>query len=220
MANTKWLAPMCLFALVGARAADAMPTFFTDEAAFLSSSTTTLTDFESLTGTPTQQSFTINGNTFRDPLTTVNNAMAACGTCAGAPFDSIVMVVNFGNVLRIDLGPGTTAAGGIFGDLNGPAGPGTIRLFDSSGLIDTQSVNVGDMGAGEPNTFFGWTLSTGSMTGIEFELANAAFEAVDDFRAGVSGTFTNVPVVPTLPFLAFGAALLFGVSRKTGVLRS
>jgi hypothetical protein len=196
--------------------ANAATVFFdNDITGFNSSSTTTLTDFEGIvsptssTGAPT---FTIDGNTYSN---TSDRDMVVCGAsrCTGSPHDSTVMVSNIGDgTIRIDLVGGVTAIGGLFGDLDGATGTGTLSVFDSSGLVDTQAVNYGDMGKGLPKTFFGWTTTDTVFTALEFNIAdNGLWSAVDNVQFG---TVSAVPIPAAAYLFASGLGFLGWFRRR------
>ena len=199
--------------------AHAATVFYDDLTFFNLASTTSLTDFEGIVadnGTLGASSFVINGNEYSNLS---GEDMLICGkgaSCAGDPFDSALMIANFGaGTIRIDLAGSITAVGGLFGDLDGPAGTGTLRVYDSGGLFDTQAVNYGDMGFDLPKTFFGWTTTDTVFTALEFAI-NPAFQgtwsAVDDVRFGQS--LSQVPIPASI--WLFGTALIgfVGMARR------
>lgn len=174
--------------------------FDNDLAGFNALTTTTLTDFEGVvadTGLSEQATFSLANNTYSN--STGSGDLLLCGKngCNGQPFDSAVLAANgSGATIRIDLGAGASAVGGIFGDLNGPPGSGTLRVFNASGeLFDTREVSYGDMGAGLAKTFFGWASDEIQFTALEFSIFDSAdFSAMDDFRFG--SAVSPLPPVP------------------------
>ena len=118
--------------------------------------------------------------------------------------------------VRIDLAGGISAIGGLFGDSeDGPAGTGSISIFDGGGLVDTQPVSYGDMGAGLSKTFFGRTSTDTVFTALEFSIAqNGSWSTVDNVRFGTS--VSEVPIPAALPLLlsALGFFGLVGWRRK------
>lgn len=215
---------LALVSLFGPPTAIAAPTFHTTEAGFTAASNTLLIDFESLS-TTFNSSYLVNGNRFSNPDDTASDAMVACGAipCTGQPFDSTIMTANRGanpgGILRIDMAPGVTAAGGLFGALRG-TGTGTLSLFGASGLLDTQTISFGDMGVGLPKTFFGWTSSSQVLTAIEFSGTtltsgfSTPIESVDNFRYGAATT-TSIPLPSSLTLFFASMLLLLGaVTRR------
>jgi hypothetical protein len=133
------------------------------------------------------------------------------------------MLANFANgAMWIDLKDNITAVGGLFGDLNGPAGSetlkGTLRVYDSGGLVASESVIYGDMGAGEAKTFFGWTTTETVFTALEFAIDPQSnlgeFSAVDNFQYG---RLSQVPIPASI--WLFGTALVgfVGMARRRKV---
>jgi hypothetical protein len=79
--------------------------------------------------------------------------------------------------------------------------------------MDTQDVTVGDMGSGEPHTFFGWTTNGGDeITRIEFRVTDGLQLAALDNFLYESVVFTPVPTAAWL----FGSGLLglIGIGRR------
>ena len=199
--------------------ANAATVFFdNDLVGFNLASTTALTDFEGFVADNTSTSapsYTIDGNTYSSS----GGLMVICGKdgCTGSPFDSAAMVAAGSGMatVRIDLDGGISAIGGLFGDLDGPTGEGTLSVFDSGGLFDSQVVNYGDMGEGLPKTFFGWTTTDTLFTALEFSIAqNRLWSAVDNIQFGRAENISAIPV-PAAVWL-FGTALtgFLGMSRK------
>ncbi len=195
--------------------ANAAFVFYSDSlAAFDAATTTVLTDFEGIhdpIGFLSQPTFLLNGNTFKERDDANNAIVCDANSCSGNPYNSDLLAVHGSGVLRIDVAAGSTAVGGIFGDIDGPAGSGTIKLFGSGGLLDTQTVTYGDMGLGETQFFYGWTVTNDVITGIEFDIGGT-FAGVDNFQ---SGTVNPVPIPDALPlFVSALAGLGFIAKRK------
>jgi hypothetical protein len=209
------------FGLTVSNANAATVSFYNNDlAGFNLASTTLLTDFEgrvSDSGTESAKTITIDGNEYSNLANSSDLAMLICGkiVCDGQPFDSALMLANFANgAMWIDLKDNITAVGGLFGDLNGPAGSetlkGTLRVYDSGGLVASESVIYGDMGAGEAKTFFGWTTTETVFTALEFAIDPQSnlgrFSAVDNFQYGSANSLPQVPI-PAAVWL-FGTALI------------
>ena len=184
---------------------------YTDLASFMADTNTSLINFENIVDhgaiSPPADFVEINNIVFTtDPQT----ASARIFGKEVGNTDSALFVANNGNSIVIDLagaGPGLTAAGGIFGDYNGPAGQQVqFRIHDSSGSILDQVVSYGDMRSCtglqcEPKTFFGWVSAGGAeITRIEL-ISDIRFSALDDFRYGA------VVPVPAAVWL-FGSGLV------------
>jgi hypothetical protein len=197
--------------------ANAVTVFYDNLTLFDSVSTTTVTDFDSEV-TDGQfkpaSSFTIDGNTYSNLS---GEDMAICGAdagCDGGPYDSAIMIANsLDGTVRIDLVGSISAIGGLFGDIDGPVGTGTLRVFNSDGLFDTQDVSYGSMGYGLDKTFFGWTTTDTFFTALEFSIEDSGnYSAVDNIQFG------SVVPIPAAVWL-FGTALIgfVGYSRRRKV---
>jgi hypothetical protein len=211
---------LCILALFMASANATTLFYNNDLSGFEAVTATTLTSFEGIAASDNalveSLTFTLNDNVYSN--STGTGKLLVCGkvACNGQPFDSAVLAAN-GNTatIRIELGTPAAAIGGLFGDLNGPAGTGTLRIFDSGGLFDTRAVAYGDMGAGLSKTFFGWTSDETEFTALEFSIFDSAdFSAMDDFRFGEITPAFSAPL-PAGVWL-FGTALagLAGLSRR------
>lgn len=226
--------------------ASAATVFYNDLAEFEAVSNTWLTDFDTFLELPISPPDN-PANAVTNPATEVlidgnvysnagnDSGVQICGTnvCDGNPFDSaLIYAAGSGGSLRIELVAGVSAVGGIFGDLNGPAGSGLLSLFDSAGnLHDTREiidpprgVNYGDMGDSLTKTFFGWTSDTTTFSALEFMLLQddttledeTLWAALDDLRFGRLVDSNGLPAVP-LPaaFWLFLTAIsgLLGLNR-------
>ena len=203
--------------------AAAVPTFYTDLTSFqnqLSSSTTI--DFEGIVadneyGTVEGGAFDVRPSTVVDGVTfSVSAGTLAVsgkdGPVDGSPYDSALLFSNNGNPITVDLtsaGTGFTSIGGFFGDINSSGSLGTLSLFGSSGLLDVQNIIAADMGFGTPSNFFGWTVDTGDVTKVVFDL-NEPWEGIDNL---VYGT-TTVPEPSIVWLLGSGLALIGFVRRR------
>ena len=199
------LVMLCVLGL-SISSAQATTLFFNNDLpGFTAVTTTTLTDFEGIVADNTNK-ILVNPFKSGEPNTYLNAAgsggLLICGKngCNGQPYDSALLLAvgDAGNPanIRIELGAGASAVGGIFGDADGPAGSGTLRVYTGSGdLFDTRSVAYGDMGEGLPKTFFGWASDEVLFTALDFAIFGGAdFSAVDDFRVGSAES--PLPPVP------------------------
>jgi hypothetical protein len=201
--------------------------FYDDLTAFNLASTTDLTDFEigvNDDSAENNKTFTIDGNKYSNLGSNSDFAMFHCGkgVCEGNPYDSALMLANDGGTMRIDLKDNITAVGGLFGDLDGDPGIGTLlgtlSVYNSIGIVNTQAVIYGDMGEGEAKTFFGWTTTDTVFTALEFAINpdnnSGKWSAVDNFQFGQS--LSQVPIPASI--WLFGTALIglvgFGKRRK------
>jgi hypothetical protein len=201
-----------------------------DLAGFNLASTTALTDFNDFVCAGAacfSTEFDFDGNTYTNGN---RENLLICGPnafgCLGGPFNSGLMLADDDNgLIRIALAPGRTAIGGLFGDINGPEGTGTLRVYDIDGsLIDTQAVAYGSMAGGSESqrTFFGWTTTDTVFTTLEFTLVGGGssisenrWSAVDDVRFGQS--LSQVPIPASI--WLFGTALIgfVGMARRRKV---
>lgn len=196
--------------LFAAATANAGVMFFTDQTAFLGATTTSLIDFEGIVGDGGNQVGTplvVSGVSFSAPGSGDSIVLAGKNVGAGSPFDSALIATGNGGQINMDfsaVGP-LTAAGGIFGDSDSAGSTAVLRLFGAGNvLLDTQNIFVGDMGAGEPRTFFGWTTDGGDVvTRIEYNM-DGTFEAVDDIRFGTAGAVVAVSETGTMAIFGLG----------------
>lgn len=199
--------------------------FFTDSAAFNAAANTSIIDFEGIVAddaiSPPANAVEINNVVFTtDPQQASARIFGKDFNAPDVVTDSALFVADNGNNIIVDLvgvGSSITAAGGIFGDYNGPAGQQVqFNIFNSFGIIDTQTVVFGDMRVGEPKTFFGWVAVGGDeITQIQLignlnSTTGIRFSALDDFQYG-----TVIPV-PAAAWL-FGSGLigLIGFAMRT-----
>lgn len=213
---------MCGIFLLNITQASAAVVFYTDIAAFNADANTSIINFNDIVGdsevSPPADSIQINDVIFTtDPL---QASARVFGKDVGGT-DSDLFVANNGNNIVVDLslaGPGITAAGGIFGDYNGPFGQQVqFNIYDSVEIIDTQIVNFGDMRLSGEKTFFGW-ITNGVDEIVKIELLGnldpdpdnvIRFSALDDFQYG-----TVVPVPAALWLFGSGLIGLIAVARR------
>lgn len=213
--------------LLAAATAHAGVVFFTDQAAFLGATTSpSLIDFEGIaadtgfeTATPIGAPLVIDGVSFDSTNPFDSVILAGKDAGAGNPFDSALIATGNGSPLSIDfsgVGP-MIAAGGIFGDADSTDTAAVLSLFGAGGiLLDTQNILVGDMGAGEPHTFFGWTADGGDViTRITFDTVGN-FEAIDDIRFETASV-TTVDETGTLAIFGLGLLGLASARRKRAI---
>lgn len=213
---TVFTGAMMMFATYSANAG---VMFFTDQAAFLGATgSTTLIDFEGIApdagfevGTPFGAPIVIGGVSFDSTSATDSAILAGKDAGAGNPFDSALIGSGNGAPLAIDFsgaGP-MIAAGGIFGDSDSAGSAAVLSLFGAGDvLLDTQNIIVGDMGAGEPHTFFGWTADGGDVIArITFDMTGQ-FESIDDIRFETAETVVAVSEVGTLAIFGVGLSAL------------
>jgi hypothetical protein len=199
--------------------ADASVIFYNDSDAFNAVTNTAIIDFENIVAddeiSPSADSVVID-----DIVFTTDPQLASArifGKDVGGT-DSALFVANNGNNIVIDMSigaSGVTAAGGIFGDYDGPAGQQVkFNIYDSVGIIDTQTVDFGDMRIGGDKTFFGWVAIGGDLiTRIELlgDLGEneIRFSALDDFQYGAA-----VPVPAAIWLFGSGLIGLAAVGRR------
>ena len=204
--------------------ANAAVVFYTDIAAFNTDANTSIIDFEGIVADNEMSlpadSIRINDVIFTtDPLQFSAIIFGKYFNSPDTVTDSALFVANNGNNIIIDLSVAGVikAAGGIFGDYNGPFGQQvTFNIYDSLGdLIDTQIVDYGDMRLGGEKTFFGW-ITNGVDEIVKIELLgnldpdnDIRFSALDDFQYG-----TVVPVPAALWLFGSGLIGLIAVARR------
>jgi hypothetical protein len=174
-------------------------TYFTDLASFnVASSTSAIDDFE--TGTPKEangvKSFVRNGNTFTANSNDV--VIASPGyTNFGVPITTTSILSGNGNEdFTIAFGTPTSAVG--FDTYTTPGGPSTVRIFGSSGLLDTYSVSQDSTKVG----FFGVVAST-PITAVRWTGANdpRLNTGIDNLR---TGSAISAPTSVPEPFTIIG----------------
>ena len=205
---------VCGVILLNSTQLSAAVVFYTDQSAFNADANTSIIEFEDFVAdneiSPPADSVTINDIIFTtDP---VQASARIFGKDVGGT-DSSLFVANNGNSIIVDLSVagGITAAGGIFGDYDGPFGQQVqFNIYDSLGVqIDTQIVNYGDMRLGAEKTFFGW-IASGADEISKIELvSNIRFSALYDFQYG-----TAVPVPAAVWLFGSGLLGLIGLARR------
>lgn len=104
---------------------------------------------------------------------------------ANGPYDSAIFsVYSAASSISADMttaGSGFTAVGGRFGDMFADRQT-TLTLMGSNGILDTQTVTAGDMGAGNAETFYGWTVQGDEITGVSH--VSDGVETLDDLIYG------------------------------------
>jgi len=175
-----------LFTVFIAGRVDAALVFYTDPTAFATAAgPLTTIDFEGIVpsgGNVSAPSHTFSGVTFAPDGV---NSSVICGSnsCAGSPYDSSIWFSNFGDAFNIFLPAGTLAAGGFFGDIDGPGFNTTFTVFNQSNtLIDKQTEFLNDFGAGLTHNFLGWIASGGdSISRIRGDGGGNLWVGADDF---------------------------------------
>jgi len=217
MSIKKFAGAICGALLLNSVQVSAAVVFYTDQAAFNADANTSIIDFE---GFVADDAMTLPANAIQiDNVIFTTDPLQASAIIFGKNFDSpgtdsALFVANNGNNIIIDLslaGSTITAAGGIFGDYDGPAGQQvTFNIYDSlGGQIDTQIVSYGDMRVGGEKTFFGW-IANGADDIAKIELVgDIRFNALDNFQ------YSTVVPVPAAVWL-FGSGLLglIAVARR------
>jgi hypothetical protein len=211
---------LCVLLIFNINSASASVVFYNDSAAFNAVANTSIIDFEGRVAddgiSPPADAVVINDIIF---TTEPQQASARIFGKDIGDTDSALFVANNGNNIIIDMSNsgagGVTAAGGIFGDYNGPAGQQVqFNIYDSLGIIDTQTVNFGDMRIGGDKTFFGWIAMGGDViTTIELlgDLGEdrILYSALDDFHYGAA-----VPIPAAVWLFGSGLLGLAAVARR------
>lgn len=219
---------ICGILLLNSTQVSAAVIFYTDLAAFNADTNTSIIGFEDIVFD--NQSLVGEAHIIDDIKFTTNTASdtvsdaVICGkdVCSGRPHDSAFFLASNTSGAPADIVidlttaglPPVTAAGGIFGDVNGDDtgtnGTVTLNLYGLLGIIDTQDVIYGDMRLGKPKTFFGWATTNGEeITKVELITNGIAFSALDDFQYG-----TVVPVPAAVWLFGSGLLALIGFARR------
>jgi hypothetical protein len=193
--------------IIGISAVQAsIATFYTDRAAFeaqLSSSTTI--DFEGIA----PDSGTVNWTpgltdvafTGLSPRVVGANAL---GGYYGVPYQSALLTIGYRGTVTADLTPagsGFTAVGGWFGNIMEDTGA-TLILHGSGGVLDTQTIIAGDLGAGEVEQFYGWIVEGDEITAVSHAV-DSYFEGIDNFTYGYAIPEPSITALAGVTFLGF-----------------
>jgi hypothetical protein len=203
-----------LFGLLTAHASAAV-IFYTDSSAFNAASTTNgFSDFEGIVGINanlTLSPHTVDGVVYKD-IDFGFGTVCGANACSGSPFpfDSAFIASTFGGAFDIDvsgLAFDVTALGGIFGDIDSGPSSAVISIFGTgNALLDSFAVQVADLGAGLPHTFFGFTTTGGDViTRVLFDM-DGSWEAVDDMQFGTAGA--AIPLPAAFPLFGTGLGIL------------
>lgn len=201
-------------------AAAATVTFYTDRSAFDAAVTSSSTiGFEGLVATNSY--FTQNTPLVVDNVEfSVSSGFIGVagpnvpgGTVLGAPFNTAVLFSNNSYPITADVtgaGTGFTAVGGIFGDIDSAGRTGTLTLLGTSGILETRDVVVGDMGQGQPGTFFGWTVQGDTVVSVTYSLPNLHphYEGMDNFVYGFAAQRAVVPEPSAIALGLIGAVVV------------
>lgn len=212
---------VCGISLLGSTSAIAGVVFYQDISAFNAVTNTSIVDFEGFVsnrGVSIEAEQVIDGISFTTDTAPTKDAWICgkdrCGDGDGLDSALFVAADSTGApaniIVDLDLaGSPLTAVGGVFGDIDGPAGQsGRFDVYNGIALLGAFNVTFGDMGAGLPKTFFGWTTTgTDAITQIDF-IADVAYSGLDDFQYG-----TVVPVPAAVWLFGSGLLGLVGLAR-------
>jgi hypothetical protein len=164
-------------------------TFYTSESSFLAAtSDATVINFEGIVPDNSFGSILdtqlIGGVTF-----TSSGGLYVAGPNAptsGSPYESAVLNTDLNAPITSDLtsvGTNFTAVGGAFDSLLEPGSTETLVLTGTTGVLDTETVTTGTLGAGGPLDFFGWTVSGDTVVSVTSSQPNP-FAGLDNFTYG------------------------------------
>lgn len=183
--------------LISVSAQAATVTFYTDRASFEAALLTSTTeDFEGIVGSSEfadwDASMTEVDFAGRD-LRVVGPTKPGV---SGGPFNSALLINTYHATMTADLtaaGSGYTAVGGWFGNIDGGAGgaftQSTLVLTGATGILDSRVVTIGDMGAGDAEIFYGWTVFGDEILSVSHTLTPVGgygWEGLDNLTYGIS----------------------------------
>jgi hypothetical protein len=186
-------------------------TFYSDQASFLAAISPAATlDFEGIasdTGVK-DLGFSYHTGSVKFSSSSVSAAdVIVAGKQAnalGAPYDSAILTSNSepSKILAtFDNGSGFTAVGGYLLSAFGMQGigvSGNLTLSGPGGVLDSRSVSLGQATLGRTKTFYGYTVTGGTISSLLVDTPSSA-PALDEFTYG-----TTVPEPTSLSLIFVG----------------